>query len=176
MEPTTVHCPLGACHGAVRLRSGVGVYYVQGYHHNPETPVGYRTPDPAATAGGERFVDERRRRQLTIECTDGHYLRLHMAEAGVVDAEECLYGPVETDAVRCPSCRYTFGEWASFRLRTPGPTDRVHELQSVTATSPPAYSDVNALTRDALADHDRFSHRRTCPNCGTLVAFNYERP
>jgi hypothetical protein len=170
----TVHCPLGECHSAVRLSAGTGVYYLQAYRDDPETPVGYPEPDPAATAGGSRFVDERRRRELTIECTDGHTLRLHMADESVVDAEECRYGPVETSAVRCPECQYRFGEWSTFGLRTHGPTVRVHDLVAVTARSPPGYEDVGARTRDAMIERDRFAHRRSCPNCGTLVAFAYE--
>ena len=132
-------------------------------------------PDPEATVGGSRFVDERRRRELTIECTDDHYLRLHLAEESVLDAEDCVYGPVETQNVRCPSCQYSFGEWSSFVLRSSGSTERTHELLSISARSPPSVSDVTDLSREALAEHDRFAHRKQCPNCGLLVALNYER-
>lgn len=174
MEPFTVHCPLGACHGAVRLRSGVGVYYVRAYAEDPERPVGYREPEPDATVGGDQFVDERRRHQLTIRCTDGHSLRLSLAEESVLDADACVYGPVSTEGVRCPECAYEFGAWEEFVLTTPGPTERTHELRAVTARSPPGYEDVSDLTRTALQEHDRFAHRRECPNCGTLLAFDYE--
>lgn len=170
----TVHCPLGECHSAIRLSEGTGVYYLQAYERAPETPVGYPEPDPVVTVGGSRFVDEHHRRELTVECTADHALRLHMAPAAIVDTEDCLYGPVETSAVRCPECQYRFGEWVSFGLRTHGPTVRVHDLAAVTARSPPGYEDVNGLTRGALIEHDRLAHRRTCPNCGTLVAFAYE--
>ena len=175
MAAVTVHCPLGDCHGAVRLGAGTGVYYLQAYEEEPETPVGYPDPEPAATVGGSRFVDERRRRELTIECTDGHALVLHLAEESVVDDGECLYGPVRTDAVRCPECRYRFGEWSAFSLRTHGPTTRVHELAAVTPRSPPGYEDVGDLTRETLIEHDRLAYRQSCPNCGTLVAFAYDR-
>lgn len=174
MKAVTVHCPLGACHSAVRLAAGTGVYYLQAYEDDPETPVGYPEPEPVGSVGGSRFVNERHRRELTVECTDGHALRLHMADESIIDREECLYGPVETSAVRCPECQYRFGEWSSFVLRTHGPTVRVHDLTAVTARSPPGYEDTNALTRDVLIEHDRLAHRQSCPNCGTLVAFAYE--
>lgn len=175
MEPFTVHCPLGECHGAVRLRTGAGVYYLRAYTGDPERPVGYREPEPDATVGGERFVDERRRHQLTVRCTDGHYLRLSVADTSVVDPGDCVYGPVETDRVRCPDCQYDFGTWEEFVLTAPGPTERTHELTAVTARSPPGYDDVSDLTRAALQEHERFAHRWECPNCGSLVAFAYER-
>jgi hypothetical protein len=173
-KPVTVHCPLGGCHSAVRLAAGTGVYYLQAYDEDPSTPIGYPEPDPRATVGGSRFVDERHRRELTVECTDGHALRLHLAEDSFVDRSECLYGPVETSAVRCPDCQYRFGEWSEFVLRTHGPTVRVHELVAVTAQSPPGFEDLSTLARAALIEHDRIAHRRNCPNCGTLVAFAYE--
>lgn len=171
----TVHCPLGRCHGAVKLRQGVGVYYVQAFRSDPETPLGYPDPDPAATVGGERFVDERRRRELLITCTDDHYLRLHLAPEGAVDAESCVYGPVSTSTVRCPACAFGFGEWSSFELRTTGPTDREHELRSVTGDAPEACAGVRRLSRSVMLEHDRFAHRRECPNCGHLLSFNYVR-
>lgn len=175
MEEYTVHCPLGTCHGAVRLRSGIGVYYVQAFGSDPRRAIGYRDPQPEATVGGTRFVDERRRRELTIECTDGHFLRLHLADGTTVDRDDCVYGPVETDAVRCPSCRYGFGEWAAFVVSVPGPTDRTHELTAVTEGVPPAYTDVTDLSRETVNEYDRFALRRTCPNCGALLAFDYDR-
>jgi len=175
MEPFTVHCPLGECHGAVRVRTGMGIYYVRAYEGDPRRAVGYREPDPDATVGGERFVDERHRHQLTVRCTDGHYLRLSLAEESVLDPDECVYGPVEADRVRCPDCQYAFGSWPEFVLRTPGPTERTHELTAVAATSPPGYADVSDLTREALQAHDRLAHRRDCPNCGSLVAFAYDK-
>lgn len=174
MEGFTVHCPLGDCHGAVRLRDGTGVYYVQAYESDPTTPVGYREPSPDATVGGTRFVDERRRQRLAIECSAGHYLRLSLADERVLDAEECVYGPVDTDTVRCPSCAYAFGTWEEFVLSAPGPTETVHELTAVTATSAMS-TDVSELTKETLTDHERFAHRRACPNCGTLTAFNYQQ-
>lgn len=175
MDGITVHCPLGDCHGAIRLRRGVGVYFLEAFGEDPRTPIGYRGPEPAATVGGDRFVDERHRRALVIECTDGHFLRLHLAEESVVGPEECLYGPARTTTVRCPTCEYGFGEYEEFRLTVSAPTERTHELTSITDTAPPAYADVAELSRATLTEHDRFAHRQSCPNCGTLVAFNYDR-
>lgn len=174
MEGFTVHCPLGDCHGAVKLRAGVGIYYVQAYTEQPASPVGYREPEPTASVGGEQFVDERRRRELTVRCTDDHYLRLHVAPASSLDASACLYGPVERAGVRCPECAYGFGSRETFRLTDRGPTERTYVLATVTETPPQACTDVTDLSRDAVGQHDQFAHRRRCPNCGALLSFNYD--
>lgn len=174
MEGFTVHCPLGDCHGAVKLRSGVGIYYVQAYTERPMSPVGHREPEPAASVGGEQFVDERRRRQLTVRCTDDHFLRVHVAPASTLDTSACLYGPVERSGVRCPECAYSFGTRTEFRLTGRGPTDRTYALTTVTATPPQSYTDVSDLSRAAVGRQNKFAHRRGCPNCGLLLSFNYD--
>ena len=154
------------------MESGAGVVAVQGYYEDPDTPVGYHSPDPEEAYGGTLSIPETSITRTDIECSNNHYIRIAATDADLSE-EHFLYGPIRENIARCPECQFGFAHREDLTIAAPGVKEGQFELQSVTSEPRARYKEVSSITREALKEHEQLAERNECPHCGSLVSFNY---
>jgi len=171
-EPLTVYCPLGDCRSVIELERGEGVYYFKAFTDDPEVPLGYRTPEPNDRVGGDMIVDAGNKRQEMVQCTNSHYLELHIGTTDHLGPDDFVVGPADTtDRIRCPDCGYRFVDTEE-GYTTPE-RDETHRLVGISRECPTEYSEVETVTERTLANDPRIAVRQSCPYCGEYLSFNY---
>jgi len=169
-----IECLDGSCveSAAIEIRDAWAVFRVEVFEEPPERRR-RKEPDPVAVETTDSFIELGRSQTMLVECGDGHYIRISAAHYEHLDPEDCLYGPVERDSVKCVYCGYTFGTADSFNQQITNDPQNHQILRSVTKSPKHRNSVVDVLSSQDCLNHDQVSERNKCPHCGETVFFNF---